>query len=590
MPKNIARTMVAFARRTALASETQYKGELWKPLSDCSIAIGGMAFFSCVSNVLTLTGSIFMLEVYDRVLPSHSLSTLVALFMMACWLYLAQGMLDMVRSRMLVRTASYLDESISRRIFETIIPQTLKATRRSDSLQACRDLDTVRSFLSGLGPTTIFDLPWIPFYLAIIFVFHPLLGAAATVGAALLIGLTAATEMLSRRPSQTAATLGGARHRLGEDSRRNAEVLSAMGMAKRMSDRWITLNRQYVAETTTISDVAGGLGVVAKIIRMILQSAILALGAYLVIGAEASGGVIIASSILTSRALAPVELAIAHWRGFLAARQSWGRLGTLLETYPAELKSLPLPAPKHGICVESITAAAPGSQRLILQDLSFSLQAGQALGIVGPSGSGKSSLARLLVGAWAPTYGKIRLDGATLDQWSTQRLGCHIGYLPQDVEVFSGTVAQNIARFDPLADPSAVIAAANAAAAHDMIVHLPQGYETDIGERGELLSAGQRQRIALARALYGSPFLIVLDEPNSNLDAEGESALRKAIEGVKARAGIVVIVAHRPQALAAVDLILAINGGRTAAFGPRDQVLANVHRPVIVSDLQKKAS
>jgi ATP-binding cassette subfamily C protein len=347
-----------------------------------------------------------------------------------------------------------------------------------------------------------------------------------------------------------------------------------------MNVLWAEANAQYMQSQQRTADVAGGLGAISKVFRMALQSAVLALGAYLVIQQEATAGIIIASSILTARALAPVELAIANWKGFVAARQSWARLKELLARLPAQEPPLALPKPRMALTVESVAAVAPGQQKLLVQDASFALRAGSAVGVIGPSGSGKSSLVRLLVGVWTPARGKVRLDGAALEQWDPEALGRHIGYLPQDVELFAGTVAQNIARFEPEAKAEDVIAAAQAAGVHDLILRLPDGYETQIGEGGMALSAGQRQRIALARALYDEPFLVVLDEPNSNLDAEGEQALTQAMLGVRARGGVVVVVAHRPSALASVDLVLMMAEGRVQAFGPKDEVLSKALRPV----------
>ncbi len=391
--------------------------------------------------------------------------------------------------------------------------------------------------------------------------------------------LTALTEVFTREPTKAATEAAMHRNGLAETSRRNAEVLTAMGMAGRMGNRWSEANQSYMASQQRVSDVAGGLGAFSKVLRMMLQSAMLGIGAYLVIHQEATAGIIIAGSILTARALAPVDLAIANWRGFVAARQGWQRLNKLLTLLPAQIAPMQLPAPKNRLSVENVSVAPPGDTRIVVQDVSFALQSGQGVGVLGPSASGKSSLARMLVGVWQPVRGKIRLDGASLDQWSSEELGRHVGYLPQDVELFAGTVAQNIARFDPDADPKAILSAAQAAGVHDLIVNLRDGYETQIGEQGSALSAGQQQRIALARALYGDPFLVVLDEPNSNLDAEGEAALTQAILGVRARGGIVVVIAHRPSAIAGVDLLLVLDHGRAQAFGPKDEVLSKLVRP-----------
>jgi PrtD family type I secretion system ABC transporter len=382
--------------------------------------------------------------------------------------------------------------------------------------------------------------------------------------------------MLTRRPTKTAASFASSRSELAQAGHRNAEAIVAMGMTGRMVGRWSEANRQYMAGQWAASDVVGGLGALSKVLRMMLQSAMLGVGAYLVIRQDATGGIIIAGSILAGRALAPVDLAIAHWKAFAACRQGWQRLNKLLALLPPEQAPMLLPAPKERLSADNASVAPPGSAKLVLQDVSFKLERGNALGVIGPTGSGKSSLARLLVGVWQPGRGKVRLDGCTFDQWSSEVLGRHIGYLPQDVELLGGTVAQNIARFEPDADPQAIVAAAKAAGVHELIIELPEGYETHVGERGETLSAGQAQRIALARALYGDPFLVVLDEPNSNLDAAGDEALTKAILGVRARGGIVVVIAHRPSAIAGVDLLLVLKQGHPQAFGPKDEVLGKV--------------
>jgi PrtD family type I secretion system ABC transporter len=354
----------------------------------------------------------------------------------------------------------------------------------------------------------------------------------------------------------------------------------ALGMAGRLGARWGEANARYLAYQQRTSDVAGGLGALSKVLRMLLQSAVLAVGAYLVIEGEATGGIMIAASILTSRALAPVELAIANWKGFVTARQGWRRLQEQLDRIAPAAAPLALPAPRALLALDAAGTGAPGSQRFAVQDVSFELKAGAGLGIIGPSASGKSSLARMLVGVWPTWRGKVRLDAAALEQWPAEERGRHIGYLPQDVELFAGTVAQNIARFEAQPDPQAVIAAAQAANVHEMILHLPDGYETQVGEAGAALSGGQRQRLGLARALYGTPFLVVLDEPNSNLDSEGEQALGAAILGVRARGGIVIVIAHRPSALAGVDQVLVMAEGRVQSFGPKDEVLSKVLRPV----------
>jgi PrtD family type I secretion system ABC transporter len=454
---------------------------------------------------------------------------------------------------------------------------------RNEGLQPLRDLDNVRAFLGGMGPSAFFDLPWLPLYLAICFAFHVMIGITALVGAVVLVTLTLITEFMSRAPAREAMGLAARRNDLASSSRRNAEVLVAMGMAGRLTRRWGEANEKYLLGNQRASDVAGGLGAIAKVMRMMLQSAVLAVGAYLVIYQEATAGIIIAGSILSARALAPVDLAIAHWKSFVAARHSWQRLTPLLEQMPEKPAPTLLQNPSSRLAVEGVGVTAPGDQKVIVQDVNFALTAGAGLGVIGPSGSGKSSLARALVGVWQPFRGKVRLDGAALDQWSADVLGRHVGYLPQDVELFAGTVAQNISRFDPEAKPEAVLAAAKEAGVHEMIIKMRDGYNTQVGEQGTALSAGQAQRVALARALYGEPFLIVLDEPNSNLDTEGDEALTRAVRAARERGAIVVVVAHRPIGIEGVDQILVLRDGRMQAFGPKETVLAQVLQPRVTS-------
>jgi ATP-binding cassette, subfamily C, type I secretion system permease/ATPase len=552
------------------------RSELGDALRACRAAFIGVGVMSCMINLLYLTGSIFMLEVYDRVLPSRSVPTLIGLIVLAGGLYVAQGVLDLIRGRILGRVGTSLDEALHKRVFDTVVRLPLVAGVRNEGLQPLRDLDNVRSFLGSMGPGAFFDLPWLPFYLAICFAFHWLIGVTALVGAIILVTLTLITEFLSRQPAREAMGLAARRNDLATASRRNAEVLVAMGMSGRLTRRWSQANEKYLEGNQRASDVAGGLGAVAKVLRMTLQSAVLAVGAYLVIHQEATAGIIIAGSILSARALAPVDLAIAHWKGFVAARQSWQRLNRLLQEMPARDTPTLLQDPAGRLSVEGVSIVPPGDQRVIVQDITFALTAGNGLGVIGPSGSGKSSLVRALVGVWMPFRGKVRLDGAALDQWSSDVLGRHVGYLPQDVELFAGSVAQNICRFDPEANSDGIIAAAKEAGVHEMIIKMREGYNTQIGEHGAALSAGQAQRVALARALYGNPFLIVLDEPNSNLDTEGDEALSRAIRGARERGAIVVVVAHRPIGIEAVDQILVLRDGRMQAFGPKEQVLAQV--------------
>ncbi|EFI51361.1 type I secretion system permease/ATPase [Afipia sp. 1NLS2] len=546
--------------------------------------LAAVAIYSGAINILMLTGSLFMLQVYDRVLPSHSVPTLIGLFVIVVFLYLAQGSLDMIRSRIMVRVGRSLDQDLSQRVCRAVLQLPLHKPSNADGLQPLRDLDQLRSFLSSAGPIAFFDLPWIPLYLALCFAFHFWIGMTATAGALVLIGLALTTEFLVRRSSRNAVGHGIVRLTMAEAGRRNAEVIAAMSMTSALCRRWQEINTNYMDGQQQVSDISVTLGAFSRVFRILLQSAVLAVGAYLVIQQSATTGVIIASSILTSRALAPVELAIGHWKAFLAIRQGWHRLAILLEKPTVVKDPLPLPAPYRSISVQGVHVAPPGQSTHVVREATFELAAGEALGLIGPSASGKSSLARALVGIWQPTSGTVRLDGAPLERWSAEALGRHIGFLPQNIELFDGSVTENIARFEACPDPNAVISAARAAGIHEMILALPDGYETRIGEDGTVLSAGQRQRVALARALYRDPFLIVLDEPNSNLDAEGECALTSAILNVRERGGIVIIIAHRPSALIAVDRLAAMAKSRIQAVGAKEDILRRVLLPPTESE------
>lgn len=565
--------------RRSVDLDDEPQSEIAAFLTSCRRIFWSLAVFSGLSNLLMLTGSFFMLQVYDRVLPGRSIPTLIALLVLAMMLYLFQSGLDLVRSRISVRIGCYFDERLGLRVFDSVVRLPLKTRGDGDGLQPLRDLDQVRGFLAGGGPTALFDLPWMPIYLGICFLFHFWIGVTALVGALLLVGITILTETRTRGPARAFSRLGVTRSALAAEGRRNAEVLQAMGMRRQAALRWRDVNGKYLSAHEQASDVASGLGGLSKFFRSFLQSLVLAVGAVLVINQEATAGIIIAGSILSARALAPVEVAIANWKGFIGARQSAHRLDRLLKLLPDEDERLGLPAPKEALVVEQLYVAAPDSEKAILSDASFQLKSGEAVGIIGPSGSGKSTLVRALVGVWPPLRGKVKLDNATLEQWPSDALGKHIGYLPQDVELFDGSIAVNIARFDVHATSQAVLEAAYAAGAHDLILALPDGYATKIGEGGMALSAGQRQRIGLARALYGNPFLVVLDEPTSNVDSEGEEALTAAIRRVRSRGGIVAVIAHRPKALEGVDHVLVIGEGRVQTFGPKDEVLKKVLRP-----------
>ena len=553
------------------------RSELAAALAKSKSALIGVVVLSAVLNVLLLGGSIYMMLLYDSVLPSQSIPTLVGLLMLIVVVYVFQGIFDVYRARILSDVGASLDLRLTGRVQSGVALVALRGRTAGDGLTPMRDLDQVRNFLSGPGPGAMIDLPWILFFLAVLFLLHVWLGVTALIGAIVLVILTVLTDRLSRAPTQRLTTVGGARNAMAESNRRHVEIVHALGMQRRVRDRWEQMNRAFLASQQGLSNSSSALGGISKVFRLFIQSMVLTVGVLLVIGQEATPGVIFASSIIAARALAPVDQAIAQWRGFTAARQGWKRLNLLLAQTPDDQGvTTILPPPVKEVRAERMTMVPPGSQRVAVQDVSFTLNAGDALGIVGPSASGKSSLVRGLTGVWLPARGTVRIDGATLDQWDPEMLGSHMGYLPQQVALLDGTVAENIARFEPQPSSEAIIAAAQAAGIHEMILRLPDGYETQVGVEGNELSAGQRQRVALARALYGDPFFVILDEPNSNLDADGEAALDRAIAGVRARGGIVIIVAHRPAALAQVNYVLFLRNGVAEAFGPRDEVLAKI--------------
>jgi PrtD family type I secretion system ABC transporter len=544
----------------------------------CRPAFIAVGLMSALINILYLTGSFYMLDIYDRVLPSRSVATLVGLSVLAGGLFVFQGLLDWLRSRVLSRVGIALDEAMHADVHRAVVLMPLSSQVKGDGLIPLRDLDQVRGFLASQGPVALVDLPWMPFFLAICFLFHPAIGFASLAGAVLLVILTLLTDRMTRSRGRTATNESSLRSGMIEADRRNAEVVYGMGMGGRMAERWSAVSHRFLDSQRRTSDVTGGFSIASKTLRTMLQSAILGLGAYLVINQQASAGIIIASSILTSRALAPVELALAHWKGFLAARQGWKRLKAFAIAADAETKPMRLPKPSRDIALEGVFASPPGQKQVILQNISFTAKAGDAVGVIGNTGSGKSTLARVLLGIWPAIRGEVSIGGATLHQWDRDALGDEIGYLPQDVELFAGTVSDNIARFKPDFDPDDVVAAARAADIHDLILKLPNGYNTQVGEGGANLSGGQRQRIALARALFGNPFLVVLDEPNSNLDAEGELALSQAIAAVRARQGICIVVAHRPNALHQCNFIAMMADGKLEAFGDKESVLGQVVR------------
>jgi ATP-binding cassette subfamily C protein len=507
--------------------------------------------------------------------------TLIALTVFLVGAYAFQGALDLLRTRIVVRSAMLLDRRLGTNVHAAVVRLAITNRRPGETIQPVRDLDQIRAFLTSAGPIAIVDLPWMPIFLAICFLIHPWLGLVSLVGAIILFALTVLTERASRIPARAVAQESGIRTALIESDRRNSESVVAMGMERVLAERWAKANDRYLAASGRATDVVGAYGSLSKVVRLLLQSIILGVGAYLVIRVELTAGSMIAASIMMGRALAPIETAIANWRAFIAARQSVRRLSATLAALPKAAEQTALPKPEHSLQVDQVTVAPPGVAVPIVRDVRFKLAPGEALGIVGPSGAGKTSLVRTLIGIWPPAHGVVRIDGAALGQWDREFLGAHIGFVSQAVDLFEGTVSENISRMAVEPDSEEVLRAARAAGAHEMILRLPQGYDTRIGEAGAALSAGQRQRVALARALYGDPFLVVLDEPHANLDADGEAALTQAIQDAKARGAIVILIAHRPSALAPCDKVLVLANGVQQAFGSRDEILQKIlPRPV----------
>ncbi|MCL2419604.1 MAG: type I secretion system permease/ATPase [Conexibacteraceae bacterium] len=526
-----------------------------------------------------LAGSLYMLQVYDRVIPSRSVPTLLGLSAIVLGAYLLQGYFDSLRTRMMARIGTMFDAGLQVPIYNALVTLPLRGARPTVAQQPLRDLDQVRSFLSGTGPTAFLDMPWTPIFLLGLYVFHPVIGLVATLGAASIIAVTLATERHSRGPTLRTAESSAHRQVLADATRLNADVIRALGMTERFTERWLRGNDRFLEINLRAMDAHAVLGSSAKVLRYVLQSAMLGIGAYLVVIEQASGGIMIASSILMGRTLAPIEVALGTWKQLTAARQGIARLRDVVRATAAPpVPAVRLPPPRQHLSVQEVAVFAPGKQQAVVSNISFQLRAGQGMALLGPSASGKSTLARALVGIWPVGHGKVRLDGATLDQWNVNDLGSYLGYLPQNVALFDGTIAANIARFDPHASSRSIIEAAQMAGAHEMILRLPNGYETEIGESGSALSSGQRQRIGLARAVFGEAFLIILDEPDANLDVEGERALAHTIVNLRNAGRIVIVISHRPHILQALDMALLLHSGRMVAFGSRDQVFQQIAR------------
>jgi ATP-binding cassette subfamily C protein len=535
-----------------------------------------MGVISGAINILMLTGSMFMLQVYDRVIPSRSIPTLVALVGVVVFLFAVMAVLDIIRQRLVARIGRRLDEDLSGPAFRSTVNVPLYAGAAGDRIDPVRDLDQIRQFMSSPGPGALFDLPWAPLYILICFFFHPWLGWITVAGAVIVSALAIWGELRARSVNAELVKSSAQRSGVVDGARRNAEVLATMNLAARLEQRFQVHNQKFLDAQQSGIDRNSGVSSVVKSLRMLLQSLVLGLAAYLAVKQEITAGAIIATSILSSRALAPIDMAVSQWRLFVGARQAAARLKRALALGNFRLPETRLPKPSAQLRVEGGFIAPPGVQLPTVQGVQFAVQAGDGLGIIGPSGSGKTTLARALTGVWPLARGEVTLDGAPLGQFHPEDRGGAVGYLPQDVDLFDGTIAENIARFDPQRTDADVVRSAKLANVHDLILKFQNGYDTIIGEGGVKLSAGQRQRIGLARALYGDPFIVVLDEPYSNLDGEGDAALNQALAKVRERGGIVVLIAHRKSAIGTVNKLVAIMEGRQVAFGPKDQVLAQI--------------
>lgn len=546
-----------------------------------------VGLFSVFVNLLMLTGPIYMLQIYDRVLGSRSEETLVALSILAISLYAVMGVLDWARGRVLARVGARFQQDLDERVFRAGLATR---TARNDG-KALDDLEAVQRVFSSQVLFAVFDMPWTPVFAAAIFIFHPWLGALAVCGGLVLVLLTMLNQYLTRHPQAAGLTAGRQASAFAGGAQRQREAVRGMGMGRAVFTRWQRLRTEALRETLGANDKTGLITAFTRAFRLGLQSAMLGLGAFLVLQGELTAGAMIAGSILMGRALAPVELAIGQWPVMQRAQKGWADLSRVLETTPAEPPRTTLPRPKALLQATNLSVVPPGEYQASLKMVSFRLEPGQAMGVIGPSAAGKSTLAKVIAGIWAPISGKIRLDGATIDQYDPDSYGAYIGYLPQEVTLFDATIAENIARMAEQPDSGKVVAAAKQAGAHEMILQQPDGYDTRIGTVSGRLSGGQKQRLALARALYGDPLLLVLDEPNSNLDAVGSAALNAAIRDHKARGHSVVIMAHRPAAIAECDTILYLEDGNSRAFGPRDEVLkAQVKNVAQITDAIQRSS
>ena len=554
-----------------------HENSLMAALKACKGSFISVGFFSFFVNALMLVPSFYMLQVYGRVVTSGSIPTLVMLTLIMTILLGTMGSLEWVRSRIMVRLSTRLDVLLSRDLYRASFRKALDSGGMDASAQPLNDLTGLRQFLTGNGLFAFFDTPWLPVYIGVMFLFHPWYGWFAIACAIVLLVLAVVNEKLTGKAIAEANRQNIAANLHTNKTLRNAEVIESMGMLETLMGRWGARQRQVLLLQSQASDKGGMVTSFSKTFRMLSQSLILGLGAYLAVEHEINPGLMIAGSILLGRALAPIDLMIGSWKGFISARSQYARLNEILDEQQAEPQRMSLPAPEGHVLVENLIVSAPGSKTPILKNISFAVPAGSIVGVIGPSASGKSTLARALLGVWAPQHGVVRLDGADINNWDKRELGPYVGYLPQDIELFEGSISENIARFRDV-DPEKVIQAAKTAGVHEMILQLQEGYDTVIGTAGVNLSGGQRQRIGLARAIYGNPRLIILDEPNSNLDEVGERALALAIQQLKATGATVFIITHRTSILAQLDRLLVLSNGAIALYGPREKVMAELNK------------
>ncbi|VVQ16336.1 Type I secretion system ATP-binding protein PrsD [Pseudomonas fluorescens] len=564
-----------------------HENSLQAALKACKGSFISVGIFSLFVNALMLVPTFYMLQVYGRVVTSGSISTLVMLTIIMSVLVITMGSLEWIRSRIMVRVSTKLDVLLSRDVYKASFKRSLESGGMDASAQSLNDLTGLRQFLTGNGLFAFFDAPWLPIYIAVMFMFHPWYGWVAIGSALVLLFLAYMNEKLTGKALGQANKENIAATLYTTKNLRNAEVIESMGMLNTLMHRWGMRQKNVLILQSQASDKGGIVSAISKTFRMLIQSLILGLGAYLAVNHEISPGLVIAGSVLLGRALAPIDLIIGSWKGFIAARSQYDRLNDTLDKLHAEPERMALPAPQGHVLVENLIVCPPGSKNPILRGISFGVPAGSVVGIIGPSASGKSTLARALMGVWAPQNGVVRLDGADISNWDKNQLGPYMGYLPQDIELFEGTISENISRFADV-DAEKVVRAAKTAGVHEMILLLPDGYDTVIGSEGVNLSGGQRQRIGLARAIYGLPRLILLDEPNSNLDEVGERALASAIQELKQTGATIFVITHRTTILSQLDRLLVMSAGGVSMYGPRDQVMEELNKQQLAA--QQKAA